>query len=61
MERIHKLAEKVKYFCAVEKECRCLMEKFEGLCHVEDIMREEVVMDEVVTVTTTSREVHVEH
>jgi chromosome segregation ATPase len=45
--RIHKLAEKVKHFCRIEKECSCLMEKFEGLCHVEDIMREEIVFNEV--------------
>lgn len=45
--RIEKLADKVKHFCRLEKECRCLMEKFEGLCHVEEIMREEIEFNEV--------------
>jgi len=44
--RIFALADKVKQFCRTWKEAGCLMEKFEGLCHVEDIMREEVSMTE---------------
>ena len=44
--RIHKLADKVKHFCSLEKECRMLLENFEGMCHVEDIMREEIHFEE---------------
>jgi hypothetical protein len=52
--RIHELADKVKMFCSVQRECGMLLEKWEGLCHVEDIMREEtVVMETVVTTTDT--------
>jgi len=46
--RLHELAKKVKNFCALEKECRMLMEKFEGMCHAEDIMRMEITMEETV-------------
>jgi len=49
--RIHELADKVQTFCRVQRECGMLMEKFEGLCHVEDIMREEIVSETVVTKT----------
>jgi len=56
--RVHKLAEKVKNFCKLERECRMLMEKFEGLCHVEDIMREEIVMEVQIKTTTESHHSH---
>ena len=50
--RIHELADKVKTFCSVQRECGMLLEKWEGLCHVEDIMREEVVVTETVVTET---------
>lgn len=40
--RIEKLYERIVHFVRLEKEIRCLFEKMEGLCHVEDIMREEI-------------------
>jgi len=40
--RIEKLYERIVHFVRLEKEIRCLFEKMEGLCHVEDVMREEI-------------------
>jgi len=47
--RITDLTNRLKTFCRVWKESRMLMEKFENLCHVEDIMREKIEMVESVT------------
>jgi len=50
MRRIHGLVDRLRQFCAIQKECGVLLNEWEGLCHIEDIMREE----EVKVVSSTS-------
>ena len=57
--RIERLYEKICHFVKLEKEISCLFEKMEGLCHVEDVMREEIHFERSEYVAKHVEEIHV--